>query len=262
MVGDRKGIADADRAAKRKALDIIEGKIIAGSVAQLIERFRDEIAPTPLPGPFQGWSGRQGIRLQELDQVLRQNGSKIAAHATRLSVPGRAHQSRCAGEGEQGIVADVDHLQIRRALGSDRGDAVHGHHAERHREGCANDLPQLGSAFLPVVAAPDRHLPQPGLRRHVHLPDRLSRGRGAAVSYRWQDKGRRARHQRQAQEGPGRCDEIAGVVDQVSCGRRARRRDALGAAPVPVRQFKGPGVYKVRNGIGVAGRHVRMDSIV
>ncbi|WP_219116981.1 hypothetical protein [Janthinobacterium sp. UMAB-56] len=46
MVGDRKGIADADRAAKRKALDIIEGKIIAGSVAQLIERFRDEIAPT------------------------------------------------------------------------------------------------------------------------------------------------------------------------------------------------------------------------
>ncbi|SFX63605.1 hypothetical protein SAMN03097694_2687 [Janthinobacterium lividum] len=45
LVGDRKGIADADRAAKRKALDIIEGKIIAGSVAQLIERFRDEIAP-------------------------------------------------------------------------------------------------------------------------------------------------------------------------------------------------------------------------
>lgn len=46
IVGDHKGIADADRAAKRKALDIIEGKIIAGSVAQLIERFRDEIAPT------------------------------------------------------------------------------------------------------------------------------------------------------------------------------------------------------------------------
>lgn len=41
---DRKGIAH--RVAKRKALDIIEGKIIAGSVAQLIERFRDEIAPT------------------------------------------------------------------------------------------------------------------------------------------------------------------------------------------------------------------------
>lgn len=49
MVGDLKGIADADRAAKRKALDIIEGKIIAGSVAQLIERFRDEITPTHYP---------------------------------------------------------------------------------------------------------------------------------------------------------------------------------------------------------------------
>ena len=33
-------------ATKHKALNIIEGKIIAGSVAQLIERFRDEIAPT------------------------------------------------------------------------------------------------------------------------------------------------------------------------------------------------------------------------
>ena len=46
MVGDRKGIADADRTAKRKALDIIEGKIIVCWLAQLIERFRDEIAPT------------------------------------------------------------------------------------------------------------------------------------------------------------------------------------------------------------------------
>lgn len=45
-LGDRRAIAEAERSAKRKALDIMEGKIIAGSVAQLIERFRDEIAPT------------------------------------------------------------------------------------------------------------------------------------------------------------------------------------------------------------------------
>lgn len=45
-VGDRKGIADAERKAKRAALDIVEGKIIAGSVAELIERFRDDVAPT------------------------------------------------------------------------------------------------------------------------------------------------------------------------------------------------------------------------
>ena len=32
-------------------------------------------------------------------------------------------------------------------------------------------------------------------------------------SYRWQNEGRRACHQRQAQEGPGRGDATAGVVD-------------------------------------------------
>lgn len=45
-LGDRKAIADAERGAKRKALDIQQGVIVAGSVAEMIERFRDEIAPT------------------------------------------------------------------------------------------------------------------------------------------------------------------------------------------------------------------------
>lgn len=44
--GDRKGIAEAERLAKRKALDILEGKIIAGSVADMIDRFKVDIAPT------------------------------------------------------------------------------------------------------------------------------------------------------------------------------------------------------------------------
>jgi site-specific recombinase XerD len=44
--GDRKAIADAERIAKRKALDIQQGVVVAGSVAEMIERFRDEIAPT------------------------------------------------------------------------------------------------------------------------------------------------------------------------------------------------------------------------
>lgn len=180
----------------------------------------------------------------------------FVAHAARLSVPGRARESRRAGEGEQRAVADVDHLQIRRALGRDRGDAVHGHHAERHREGCADNHTQPSGPFLPVVAAPDCHIPQPGLRCHVHLLDRFSRGRGAAVPYRWQDEGRRARHQRQAQEGPGRGDEVAGMVDEVARRCRACRTNALGAAPVPVRQLKRPGVHAVRDGVGVAGRHV------
>lgn len=43
--GDRKGIAEAERLAKRKALDIIEGKIIAGSVADMIDRFKVDVAP-------------------------------------------------------------------------------------------------------------------------------------------------------------------------------------------------------------------------
>lgn len=44
--GDRKAIADAERTAKRKALDIQQGVVVAGSVAEMIERFRDEVAPT------------------------------------------------------------------------------------------------------------------------------------------------------------------------------------------------------------------------
>lgn len=107
---------------------------------------------------------------------------------------------------------------------------------------------QPGGAFLPVVATADRHLPQLGLRGHVHLPDGLSRGRGAAVPYRWQNDGRRTCCQRQAQEGPGRGIEAAGMVDQVARSRRACRTNALGAAPVPVRQLKRPRVHAVRDG--------------
>lgn len=44
--GDRSALATAERSAKRKALEIQEGHVIAGSVAQLIERFRDETDPT------------------------------------------------------------------------------------------------------------------------------------------------------------------------------------------------------------------------
>lgn len=45
-LGDRQGIAEAERIAKRKALDIREGVIIAGSVADMIHRFKTDIAPT------------------------------------------------------------------------------------------------------------------------------------------------------------------------------------------------------------------------
>jgi|APAra7269096714_1048519.scaffolds.fasta_scaffold00313_46 hypothetical protein len=45
-LGDRQAIAEAERVARRKALDIQQGQIIAGSVASLIERFEDEVAPT------------------------------------------------------------------------------------------------------------------------------------------------------------------------------------------------------------------------
>lgn len=45
-LGDRESIAEAERIAKRKALDIQEGKIISGSVADLIDRFKTGTAPT------------------------------------------------------------------------------------------------------------------------------------------------------------------------------------------------------------------------
>jgi hypothetical protein len=44
--GDRAAIAEAERIARRKALDIQQGQVVAGSVAAAIERFEDEIAPT------------------------------------------------------------------------------------------------------------------------------------------------------------------------------------------------------------------------
>ncbi|KDB08789.1 integrase family protein [Burkholderia sp. lig30] len=43
--GDRAALVVAERTAKRRALDIQEGAIIAGTVGQAIERFRDEIDP-------------------------------------------------------------------------------------------------------------------------------------------------------------------------------------------------------------------------
>lgn len=46
ITGDRQAIADAERKAKRLALDINEGQVIAGSVADIIERFNVDIAPT------------------------------------------------------------------------------------------------------------------------------------------------------------------------------------------------------------------------
>jgi integrase len=41
--GDKKAIANAERIAQRKALELQQGSILAGSVAQLIERFADEV---------------------------------------------------------------------------------------------------------------------------------------------------------------------------------------------------------------------------
>ena len=45
-LGDRAALAEAERTAKRKALDIQQGQIVAGSVAEVIARFEDDIAPT------------------------------------------------------------------------------------------------------------------------------------------------------------------------------------------------------------------------
>ncbi|MDE4918334.1 site-specific recombinase XerC [Cupriavidus metallidurans] len=44
-IGDRKAIAEAERIAKRKALDIQAGQIVAGSVADMIDRFRQDVDP-------------------------------------------------------------------------------------------------------------------------------------------------------------------------------------------------------------------------
>ena len=44
--GDRHAISVAERSAKRKALDVQAGQIIAGSVADMIDRFKNDIAPT------------------------------------------------------------------------------------------------------------------------------------------------------------------------------------------------------------------------
>lgn len=45
-IGDRKALIEAERLAKRLALDIQQGQVIAGTVAEMIERFRDQVAPT------------------------------------------------------------------------------------------------------------------------------------------------------------------------------------------------------------------------
>lgn len=45
QTGDRHAIANAERTAKRRALDIYQGQIIAGSIEDIIERFKIDIAP-------------------------------------------------------------------------------------------------------------------------------------------------------------------------------------------------------------------------
>jgi hypothetical protein len=45
-IGDRAEIARAQRVAKRYALDLYLGRVVAGSMAEIIERFRDEVDPT------------------------------------------------------------------------------------------------------------------------------------------------------------------------------------------------------------------------
>ncbi|MFD2271359.1 hypothetical protein ACFS07_10160 [Undibacterium arcticum] len=44
--GDRQAIMEAERSAKRKALDIQAGHVIVGSVREMIGRFKCDIAPT------------------------------------------------------------------------------------------------------------------------------------------------------------------------------------------------------------------------
>jgi integrase len=44
--GDREAMALAEKKAMRHALDIQQGQVLAGSVAQMIERFEEEVAPT------------------------------------------------------------------------------------------------------------------------------------------------------------------------------------------------------------------------
>jgi integrase len=44
-LGDRQAINEAENTAKRQAMDIRQGKVIAKSTGELIERFRDEVAP-------------------------------------------------------------------------------------------------------------------------------------------------------------------------------------------------------------------------
>jgi integrase len=44
--GDRAAIATAERSAKRKALDIQAGQVIAGSIGDMIDRFKTDVAPT------------------------------------------------------------------------------------------------------------------------------------------------------------------------------------------------------------------------
>jgi hypothetical protein len=45
VLGDRHAIDKAANVAKRKALEIQQGMVVAGSVAEMIERFKDEAAP-------------------------------------------------------------------------------------------------------------------------------------------------------------------------------------------------------------------------
>jgi len=45
-LGDRQAIMEAERTAKRKALDIRQGVVVAGSVGEMIDRFKIENAPT------------------------------------------------------------------------------------------------------------------------------------------------------------------------------------------------------------------------
>ncbi|KWR88816.1 hypothetical protein [Cupriavidus sp. IDO] len=45
-LGDRKAIAEAEQTAKRKALDIQAGQIVAGSVADMIDRFKKDVDAT------------------------------------------------------------------------------------------------------------------------------------------------------------------------------------------------------------------------
>lgn len=205
MVGDLKGIADADRAAKRKALNIMEGKIIAGSVAQLIERFRDEIAPTHYPDqPKNGLTVREsgyknltkffGKMAPKSLRIL--HGYQYLDARTKAGAPAKANK-------ELSLMSTICKYAVRWGVIE----------AMPFTDIMQNDIEKDVRTITrsQVVRFYLRSLRQTSTFRNLGCAAMFTylTGFRAAAPYFRQDKGRRYRHQRQAQERPGRGIEAA-----------------------------------------------------